>query len=173
MLANTYDDGTDPMRRAIRYLLLTIAGMILGLPLGLGLGHRAFDEGNELFSDVLALSEYETLAGIQYKESDVPHARQALLDLLKFMDGMKANNRLGLQKSMSTDRGIAFMRLALLEEKAGNTSESREYVRKAQEAMKNRDGSVMSEDRLRELVTKYDNTPTYKLPSIFLLSRKM
>ena len=161
------------MRRVIRYALLAIGGFILGLPLGLGLGHRAFDKGNELFSDVLSLSEYETLTGIQYKESDAPHARQALLDLINFMDEMETNNRLGLQKSMDVDRGFAFMRLALVEEKAGNTSDAREYVRKAQEALKKRDGTDTSEEKLREMVLRFDATPTYKLPSIFLLSRNM
>jgi hypothetical protein len=121
------------MRKAIRYALLALAGLIVGLPLGLVLGHRAFDRGNELFSDVLALSEYETLAGIQYKEADAPHATQALLNLIKFMDEMETNDRLALQKSMSLDRGIAFMRLAFLAENAGNVSKAKEYVRKAQE----------------------------------------
>lgn len=161
------------MRRGVRFALLTFAGLILGLPLGLGLGHRAFDKENELFSDVLALSEYETLAGIQYKESDVPHARQALLDLIRFMDEMETNNRLGLQKSMDLDRGMAFMRLAFLEEKAGNPSESAAYIHKAQAVLSKRDGSEQSEEYLREQITRYDRTPTYKLPSIFLLSRKM
>lgn len=161
------------MRKAIRYALLTFAGLILGLPIGLGSGHRAFDKGNELFSDILALSEYESLAGMQYKESDAPHATQALLDLIEFMDEMETNNRLGLQKSMDLDRGIAFMRLAFLAEKAGNASEATEYVRKAREAFKKRDGSDTSEELLRERVTNFDKTPTYKLPSVFLLSRSM
>jgi hypothetical protein len=161
------------MRRGVRFALLAFAGLILGLPLGLGLGHRAFDKENELFSDVLALSGYETLAGMQYKESDVPHAKQALLDLIKFMDEMETNNRRGLQKSMDLDRGMAFMRLAFIDERAANVAEAREYVRKAQEAFRKRDGSDTSEEKLREQVRKYDQTPTYKLPSIFLLSRKM
>jgi hypothetical protein len=161
------------MRKAMRYALLTIAGLILGLPLGLSLGHRAFDEENELFSDVLALSEYETLAGIQYKESDAPHATQALLDLIKFMDKMETNGRPALHKSIDLDRGIAFMRLAFLAEKSGNAPEAREYVRKAQGSFKKRDGSDTSEEKLREQVVRLDRTPTYKLPSFFLLSRKM
>jgi len=161
------------MREATRYALLIFAGLILGLLLGLGLGHRAFDKANELLSDVLALSEYETLAGIQYKKSDTLHATQALLDLIKFMDEMETNDRHGLQKSIDLDRGIAFMRLAFLAEKAGNVSEAKKYVQEAQESFKKRDGSDTSEERLRDQVTTFDKTPTYKLPSIFLLSRKM
>lgn len=161
------------MKRAIRFAALILVGLILGLPLGIRLGHRSFDKGNEMFSDVLALSEYETLAGIQYKESDVPHAKQALLDLLKFMDEMARNNKLELQRSLDVDRDIAYTRLAFLEEKAGNASETSEYIHKAQAVLSKRDGSEQTEQHLRELVTRYDKTPTYKLPSIFLLSRKM
>ena len=61
MSTNTYDWGADPMKSAIRYLILILIGLILGLPLGIRFGHRSFDRGNEIFSDVLALSEYETL----------------------------------------------------------------------------------------------------------------
>jgi hypothetical protein len=173
MSTNTYDSGADPMKSAIRYVVLILVGLILGLPLGIRLGHRSFDRGNEIFSDVLALSEYETLAGIQYKESDFPHAKLALLDLLKFMDEMETNNRLELQRSAELDRGIAYMRLAFLEEKAGNASESAAYIHKAQAVLSKRASGEQSEEHLREQVTRYDKTPTYKLPSIFLLSRKM
>jgi len=161
------------MKSAIRYAVLILVGLILGLPLGIRLGHRTFDRGNEMFSEVLALSEYETLAGIQYKESDFPHAKLALQDLIKFMDEMETNNKPELQRSTELDRGIAYMRLAFLEEKAGNASESATYIHKAQAVLSKRDGSEQSEEHLREQVTRYDRTPTYKLPGIFLLSRKM
>ncbi len=161
------------MKSAIRYALLTLVGLVLRLPLGIRLGHRSFDRENEMFSDVLALSEYETLAGIQYKESDFPQAKFAMLDLLKFMDEMETNNGLELQRSADLDRGIAYMRLAFLEEKAGNASESTAYIHKAQQVLSKLDGSQWSEEHLREQVVRYDKTPTYQLPSLFLLSRKM
>jgi len=159
------------MSRAIRYVPLTVAGLIVGSLVGFGLGHRSFDEGTEMLSDILALGEYETLASLQYKETDTPHARQALLGLLEFMDEMEVNNRGRIQKEMYLDRGVAYMRLALLEEKSGNISGAKDYVQKAQESLKKRDGNDVSENKLRELVTKFDSTPTYKLPGIFLLSK--
>lgn len=161
------------MMPVIRTALLCLAGLVVGLPFGLALGHRSFDKGTEMLSDILALSEYETLASLQYKESDLPHAKQALLDLLKFMDEMETNNGLGIQKEMDLDRSTALMRLALLEERAGNTSEAREYILNARETLKKRDGNDISEDKLRELVMQFDGTPTYKLPGIYILSRGM
>jgi hypothetical protein len=172
MSANIYDSGAHPMKSAIRYVVLILVGLILGMPLGIRLGHRSFDKGIEMFSDVLAWSEYETLAGIQYKESDIPHARQALLDLLKFMDETETKNKLELQRSAELDRGIAYMRLALLEEKAGNPSESTAYIHKAQAVLGKRENSEPSEELLRDEITRWDKTPTYKLPGMFLLSRQ-
>jgi hypothetical protein len=124
-----------------------------------------------MFSDILALGESETLASLQYKESDLPHARRALLDLLKLINEMEMNDTHGIQKEIDLDRGIVYMRLALLEERAGNTSEAKDYVLKAQESLKKRDGKEISEAKLRELITQFDRTPTYKLPGVFLLSR--
>jgi len=87
------------------------------------------------------------------------------------MDEMEVNNTGSIQKEMYLDRGVAYMRLALLEEKSGNISGAKDYVQKAQESLKKRDGNDVSENKLRELVTKFDSTPTYKLPGIFLLSK--
>lgn len=160
------------MTRLKRFTLLAVGGLVAGVPIGFGLGHRSFSTGLEMFSDVLALGEYETLTTLQYRESNGPQAKQALLDLLKFMDDMEANHKRAIEKQMALDRGIALMRLALLEEKAGNLSEAKDCIKRAQETLKQRDGSsYVSEDRLRELVTKFDATPTYKLPGVFLLSR--
>lgn len=159
------------MRWMVRYAVVTGAGLVLGIAVGLGLGHRSFDRGIEVSSDVLALGEYETLASLQYKESDIPHAKQAIVGLLKFMDEMEANNKHGIQREMDLDRAIACMRLALLAEKEGNISDSKNYIAKAQESLRKRGGQDMPEDRLRELVRKFDDTATYKLPGVFLLSR--
>jgi len=161
------------MTRLKRFALLAVGGLVAGVPIGFGLRHRSFSTGLEMFSDILALGEYETLTSLQYRESSGPKAKQALLDLLKFMDGMQANDRRAIEREMDLDRGVALMRLALLEEKAGNSSEARDYIKRAQECLKKRDGSDVSEGRLRELVTKFDATPTYKLPGVFLLSRRM
>lgn len=156
-----------------RYAVLTLGGLILGLAIGFGIGQRSFSVGLEEFSDILALGEYETLASLQYREANPSQAKQALLDVLKFMDAMEANNRRVIQKQIDLDRGVAWMRVAILEEKAGNTLEAKKYARLARASLRGDDGNDMSEDRLRDLVTKFDSTPTYKLPGVYLLSRTM
>src|SRR5271154_1287705 len=92
--------GGSTMNRMIRHTLLAFAGLIASLPAGVALGHRSFDKGTEMFSDILALGESETLASLQYKESDLPHARQALLDLVKFINEMEMNGTHGIQKEI-------------------------------------------------------------------------
>jgi hypothetical protein len=159
------------MTNALRYALFVVLGLIVGLPLGFGLGHRSFDEGTRTLSDILALGEYETLTSVQYKRADVSHAREALLDLLGFMDQMEANHRAEIQKSIDLDRGVTYMRLALLEGKSGHVQQAQDDIARALESMKKRDGRDASEDKLRELVTEFDNTSQYKLPGVFLLTR--
>jgi hypothetical protein len=159
------------MSTIMRYGVITAAGLIVGMVLGLGLGHRFYVGRIELSSDILALAEYETLAGLQYKEADTLHGKQALADLLRFMDEMDQGNKHVIQREMDLDRGIAYMRLALLAERTGNDSEYKSYSAKAQESLRKRDGQDISEDRLRQLVAKFDSTPTYELPGVFLLTR--
>jgi hypothetical protein len=109
-------------------------------------------------SQWVALSQYESLALLQYEQSDLPHARQALLDVLKFLDETEASNRVGEQKSIDGDRGLTYMRLALLEEKANNGDRSQDYIRKAQASFKKCDGKQYSDADLQKLMTKLDSS---------------
>lgn len=161
------------MTGGLRCILLALLGVIGGLPIGFGLGHRSFEDRTRTLSDILALGEYETLASVQYKEADSPNARMALLDLLGFMDRMEANGRGEIQKAIDLDRGVTYMRLALLEERAGHNEQAREDISKAQKSMKRRDGRDTPESKLRQLVTKYDSTTQYELPGVFLLYREV
>lgn len=159
------------MKSGLRFALFVLLGLVVGLPLGFALGHRLYGQRTRTFSDILALAEYETLTSAQYKQSDVTHARDALVDLLKFMDQMETNHRADIQRAIDLDRGVTYMRLALLEEKSGNAQQAEGDIQKAQESMKKRDGTDVSAEKLRELVMKYDATPQYQLPGTFLLSR--
>lgn len=153
--------------------LLIVGGLVVGLLVGFVLGQRSFNSGIGMFSDVLALGEFETLTSLEFKEAAEPQAKQALLDLIQFMDDMETNGRSAIQREIELDRSIVYMRLALLEEKTGNLSESKNYVARAQETLKKRDGSSMPEDKLRDLAAKFDRTPTYKLPGVLILSKNM
>jgi len=152
-------------------LALIVVGLAIGAVSGVVHGRRSLGQGSEVLSQSFALAEYETLASLEYKEADPTHAKQALLDLLAFMDQMEAANRVAIQKSLDLDRGITYMRLAMLEERAGNNDLARGYVGRAQMSFKKRDNSDISEDRLRELTLKFDSTSHYELPAVSLLKK--
>ena len=159
------------MKRTLRFLALIVVGLAIGAVSGVVHGRRSLGQGSEVLSQSFALAEYETLASLEYKEADPTHAKQALLDLLAFMDQMEAANRVAIQKSLDLDRGITYMRLAMLEESAGNNDLARGYVGRAQMSFKKRDNSDISEDRLRELTLKFDSTSHYELPAVSLLKK--
>ena len=159
------------MKRTLRFLALIVVGLAIGAVSGVVHGRRSLGQGSEVLSQSFALAEYETLASLEYKEADPTHAKQALLDLLAFMDQMEAANRVAIQKSLDLDRGITYLRLAMLEERAGNNDLARGYVGRAQMSFKKRDNSDISEDRLRELTLKFDSTSHYELPAVSLLKK--
>jgi hypothetical protein len=116
-----------------------------------------------------ALGEYETLASLQYQPADAAHGKQALLDLLDFMRRLDNEQGNAIGNAVDTDRGITYIRLALLEEKEGNHEGSSEYIRKAEESLRGHPGRTMSEAELRASVAKLDSRSRYALPAVFIL----
>lgn len=154
------------MKRASVFVLLIFASMLFGF-YAEGVWSRGRPaEGQRIMSQVLALKEYETLADLQYKESTPAQGKQALLGLLAFMDRMEAENGpvASMQRGLDLDRGIAYARLALLEDREGNKDQSDEYIRQAQACLKKTDMKDLSEGHLREVVNQLDATTHYMLP---------
>jgi hypothetical protein len=144
------------MSQLASYATIILIGTLVGLPLGYLRGHKSIGGGSKIMSQWVAMSQYQTLALLEYEQSDVTHGRQALLDVLKFLDETEAGNRAGDQKTIDADRGLTYMRLALLEEKADNRSLSQDYIRKAQVSFEKCDGKQHSDEDLRKLITKLD-----------------
>ncbi|HTA23492.1 MAG TPA: hypothetical protein VK763_08170 [Terriglobales bacterium] len=146
------------MSQRATHAMILLIGTLLGLPLGYLRAQKSVGGGSKIMSQWVALSQYESLALLQYEQSDLPHARQALLDVLKFLDETEASNRVGEQKSIDGDRGLTYMRLALLEQKTNNGDLSQDYIRKAQASFKKCDGKEYSDADLRKLMTKLDSS---------------
>src|SRR5258708_21334218 len=129
------------MNRVLGLVLLIIASLLLGFYLGNVWSRRRFGEGSKILSQVLALKEYETLADLQYKESNPAQGEQALLGLLAFMNKMEAEKEVvpSMQRGLDLDRGIVYLRLALLGEREGNKDRSEEYIREAQACLNKTD----------------------------------
>jgi hypothetical protein len=156
-----------------RFALLAIAGTILGLPLGYWRAHKSVGEGAQIMSETDALGEYETLASLQYKQSNSEYGKQALIDLLEFMKRMELASKQANQKDIDGDRAFVYLRLALLDEKAGNMESYRNYIQRAQESLRKRSNEAHSEDQLRDWIVKYDSTAHYLLPFTLTWQRTM
>ena len=101
---------------------------------------------------------------MQYKYSGPAERKQANIDLLQFMQEMETSKKRLNQKSIDGDRGFVYMRLALLEEKAGNLESARAYIQQAQASFKKRGDAEFSPDKEREGMKKFDSTAHYLLP---------
>jgi hypothetical protein len=155
------------MIRFLRYSAVCLVSALVGAPLGYLLGHRSMGEGSKIFSHVYALGEYETLAGLQYKEARSPQGRQALLNLLDFMKHLETHQTNTTGTTIELDRDIAYARLALLEEREGNRDSSQTYMQKALEGMARRSKTEYSEAHLRDQVSKLDSKYHYAFPGVF------
>ena len=125
-----------------------------------------------MMSQFLALKEFEVLTSLQYKESDPQRGRTALLDIPSFMRRMESEEKLSasIQRGVDLDRGITYMRLAVLDERAGNIESSKQFIRQAQASMKLKDAS---ENHLREVVAKFDSTSHYMLPYVLVFRARL
>jgi len=161
------------MNRLLGFVLLIVASLLLGFYLGNVWSRRSLGEGSRIVSQILALKEYETLADLQYKESSPTQGKEALLSLLAFMDKMQAEKGVvpSMQRGLNLDLGIAYMRLALLEDRDGNKDRSEEYIRQAQDSLKKTDMKDLSESHLRDVVIQLDTTTHYMLPYTLAFSK--
>ena len=142
------------MKRIAKYGMLVLAAMLVGFPLGYFYSQRTVGKGSNILSQTYALSEYETLANLQYKQADPLHASRAQLDLLNFMQQLQAKQKIDIPRALDYDRARVIMRLALLEENAGNKEKSKQYILEAQESLKDADHKTYSEEQLRTFVRR-------------------
>jgi hypothetical protein len=144
------------VNRFAKYALFFLAAATLGFPLGYWHAQRTVGEGARMFSESIALSEYETLAYLQYKQADAQHGAQAEQDLLNFMQQVQAKQKIATPRAFAYDKAQTLMRLALLDENAGNFAGYQNHLQQAQEALSKADNRWYSEKRMREFIAKRD-----------------
>jgi hypothetical protein len=142
------------MTRAARFVY-TIA-ILIGLLLGSFWGFR---ETTVRLGAVRSAQEYivqrelEDFSGLQYKNADPDHARAALLMYVNFFEQLEKANPGTISKlTLST----AFMRLALLEEKAHNAEQSQGYMGQATSWCKSDHGGECTESQIRRVADALD-----------------
>lgn len=149
------------MKRAAKYAVLILAAALVGFPLGYWRARSSMGDGAAILSQTLALSEYETLANLQYKQADAPHGSQAQLDLLSFIQQLQARQKIAVPRALDYDRARVLMRLAMLEERAGDDSKFQQYLLQAQESLNHADHKWYSEEKMRKFIADADSESPY------------
>ncbi len=149
------------MKRILKYGLLTLVAAAAGFPLGYWHAQRIAVAGSQMLSQFFSLSQYETLANLEYREADAAHGSQAELDLVNFMQHLEAKQMIFDRKEFDYHRAKALMHLALLAQQAGNDEAYQQYLHDAQKSLDDVDQKWPSEETMRTFITAYDAPPGY------------
>ncbi len=141
--------------------LIIMAVFALGLLVGLGIGYKKIAEPlDSMRTLLLAASQGEIAAG-QYLNGNYEEAKAALLNYISFLDDLKSKGLVEKEKYLGTrayyyDRGLSYARLALLEEKAGNSAETKMNMQEASKMFQMAGWKDYSEVRIRYFVERID-----------------
>jgi|SRR5579859_61220 len=151
---------TPRMTRPQRWMLVAIGilAFAVAFPIGYYLNTQAFQPITTLFQ-MTANAGIEELSLFQYKEAGTPYRREALLALLNFLQTAEELKHAN-SKSLNLTIAYTYVRLAMVEEVAGDLNQSHDYFLKAQERFKTAGLKNYSEAHLRELIAKADRTAT-------------
>ncbi len=133
--------------------------MLLGFVIGGTLGYyaaRTFTRASVVLGNMTSAAGYGNLAYMQYRHATPERAREALLGFVDYSKSLETMPDGEKDKVLLRDRALSYMRLALLEEKAGNINLSRQYAQAAQESFTAGGGRTSSGEELRTLVTTLD-----------------
>lgn len=139
--------------RALRFCgIAVLCGLLVGALAGWHFG-RNITQGQLVWEEMFASAGYGQLALLQYDQADPEHARQALLSFTEFAKSMTKLPSAQGDKALLVDTGRAYLRLAAIEELAGNSSLSHQYVVNAQQTFRGL-GTDIPEEKLNAEVTK-------------------
>jgi hypothetical protein len=148
---------------AFKFCSIALAsGLVIGLLAGRHLG-RTMGAGQAILWEMSAAAGYEELALLQYGQADTDHSRQALLGFTNFSKSVNKLQSASRDRALLEDTAWAYLRLAAIEELAGNSTLSHQYVLAAQQSFKSM-GREITEEELNKQVTKIASTAPPKSP---------
>jgi hypothetical protein len=127
-------------------------GLVMGGLAGWHVG-KTWVGGQAILWEMSGAAGYGSLALLQYEQADTEHARQALLGFTAFSRSMSKLPSAQGDKALLIDTGRTYLRLAAIEELAGNGDLSHQYVLSAQESFKSM-GREIPEEELNKQVTR-------------------
>jgi hypothetical protein len=128
------------------------SGLLVGVLLGWHVG-KTWTDGQQVLWEMSAPAGYGSLALLQYEQADAEHARQAVLGFTNFSKSMRKLPSAKSDQALLIDTGRAYLKLAAIEELAGNAGLSHQYVLHAQESFRSM-GREIPEEKLDAEVTK-------------------
>jgi hypothetical protein len=139
--------------RALKLSSIALSiGLVAGGLAGWNVGNT-WVGGQAILWEMSGAAGYSSLAQLQYEQADTEHARQAMLGFTAFSKSMSKLPSAQGDKALVIDTGRTYLRLAAIEELAGNSNLSHQYVLSAQESFK-RMGRDIPEEELNKQVTK-------------------
>ena len=133
---------------------LALTGFIVGAVAG---GYIVFRFSMNINSNstLAAISYYAEYASVQYQNASYSEAKEALLKFVDLMDQSRSNNTF-VEESYYFDTGVAYGRLALVEERKGNNKAAQEYFREAQSRFQSAGWRDFSETKVRDFLLNLD-----------------
>jgi len=146
--------------RGVALLSGLLIGVLAGWQFGTGVTY-----GRLIWQAMLAEAGYSQLSLVQYDQADSDHARQALLSFTDFSKSMSKLRSAQGDKALMVDAGRAYLKLAAIEELAGNSALSHLYVLNAQESFRSI-GRDIPEENLNQEVTRIAALPQPMSPPL-------
>lgn len=142
------------MTRRLKLGLVLIVGLIAGILVGALYARQTIGTSSNWMSQWAAVGTYAELTNLQYRYADEAHARAALSDFVSFADQLKAKGPVSDPKSFGFDVALTYMRLAMLDRRAGNMDGYQANLSRAQEALKAAGSQHTSADDMERFVNQ-------------------
>jgi len=139
-------------------VLFFVAGVVVGKYIQFYGSMKEFWKNDESMGMLFVLASYGQYADLQYRNASYDDAKKALLDFIALRDKVKGKEgRFFGEKTYYVDTGLAYSRLALLEERFGHREEMQKYFKKAQKRFQSAGWTNISEAKIREILHRLDS----------------
>ena len=129
-----------------------LLGLLAGIAIGCYLGYR-YSAPLHSLRNFIAIAHYGEYAKLQYHNASYEDAKAALLHFIEFWDQLHGDEgSLFGENTYYFDTGLAYGRLALLEERYGNKGLMVTYLQRAQARLKSAGWRDFSEKKIREVL---------------------
>ncbi len=133
-----------------------VATAVLGLAVGAGFGYSEatdLSESSQSVEPSIASSVVSDYAARQFRNADPDHARQAVQLEISIRKRLRAATQ---DSGEDGHVGFAYVRLAVIEDAAGNEEAGRQAMAEARTWFKPRPGQPPSDDQLKDVLKKLD-----------------